>query len=134
MRVGMQDVVENRQVVQQRKVLEHKADVGDAEPAPLGVAELVQWRAMHPDLAADGRHDTGQQIDEGRLARPAGSNDGRFRPGVDTELGNVEIKVPLGVLKGQLFNGNEGRLRVGHGRRRSSMMSRATIFQVCSMG
>ena len=132
--VGMQDVVENRQVVQQRKVLEHKADVGNAKPPPLGIAELIQRRAMHFDLAADGRHNAGQQIDEGRLARPAGSDDGRFRPGVDAELGNVEIKIALRVLKGQPLNGDEGRLRVSHGRRRSSMTSRATIFQVCSMG
>ena len=84
--VRVQDVVENRQVVQQGKVLEHKAHVGNAKASPAWIVQLRQSDAVNRYAPVDRRHDAGEQIDERGLARSAGADNGHFLPGIDFQL------------------------------------------------
>jgi len=59
------------------------AERGAAQPCPLWIAELFQALAVEPHLAAVGREDAGQAVQQGRFAGPARAHHGDNFAGSD---------------------------------------------------
>ena len=85
-----QDVVANRQVVEQLEELEDEADLRPPEPGSVRLAEPVDADAVEVDLAAGRPVQPADQVEQGRLAAARRAHDRGHPPGLDVEREPVE--------------------------------------------
>ena len=102
--VGMEDVVEQVQIVQQLEVLEDKTDVADAERASAGVAQGADVGVVHSDAAFRGRDDAGHQVEQRGLARAARPDHGELLTCMHLQGRDVQPKTAAGILEVQTLD------------------------------
>ncbi len=76
--VRMQNIVVNIQIVEKLEILKNKTDIRNSKLPPLRIIELLDGHILHADAALFRHTDTGNQIQQGRLPGPAGTNDRNF--------------------------------------------------------
>jgi hypothetical protein len=77
------DVLRDRQVLRKRQLLEDRGDAGSGGILWRGE---IDRRAVHADLALARRMSAGEDLDEGRLARPVVADQRQHFTGADLEV------------------------------------------------
>src|SRR5438094_624212 len=102
---GEEDVVERRHPGDQQEGLKDVADAGPAH-AGLGAAgQMAHAQVVEPDLAAVGRLEQAQEVEERRLPRPRGAHDGHELSGLGLEIhagqdpDRAAVRHPIGLLE-----------------------------------
>jgi hypothetical protein len=112
--IAEKDVVGDGAGRRDQHLLEHRREAARLEIRRIAAGER---RAVDPDLAAVGRDDPGEELDQRRLAGPVLAHDGVDRPGRERDRRAVEgdgLAIALGEV-GDL----EHRVRDGKPRRRT---------------
>ncbi len=96
---GMENVVEDVEIIKKFEVLKHKADVGDSEITSLSIVKSAYLDVAHTDGAFERGHYAGNQIQKCGLAGTARPDDRNLRTFGDRELVNVETEFACWVVK-----------------------------------
>ena len=76
--VGQEDVLQDIQEFEQLEILKDQPEVGDTKGAPAGVIKARRLDLAHGDVAFVREKNTGDQVEQGGLARAARANQGGF--------------------------------------------------------
>jgi hypothetical protein len=100
---AMGDVVQRGHPVDQEELLEDEADRPRAQPCQLAVVEVVDVGAGHRDAARGRAVERAHDVQQRRLARARGADDGDQLAVADLEAHAVERAHAAGVLLGDVL-------------------------------